>query len=135
MAQVRCQIRTLEFHVIDFPAIIGEIIFTITIGGVRSDFPSSLDRMFQKSYPSFYSQLEIIGLRMHREPGKGKTTEAEVQEYFRAKFIGYVLYLLLSLYLESSYQQRLRLLKGDEDTPEEDWRKLFEYCDGGFRHQ
>lgn len=68
---------------------------------------------------------------MHREPGSGHATDIEVDKYFRAKFISYVLYLLLSLYLESSFQERMKHLKDDEDTPEERWGRLFEYCDGG----
>ena len=45
---------------------------------------------------------------MHREPGLGAIKDSDVQLYFRDKFLSYVGYLLLTLYLQSVFEDRLK---------------------------
>jgi hypothetical protein len=101
--------------------IVIDILFIFLIGEFeKKNKPDSLDQKFKKALPLFYNHLDIIGFR---------SNNAVDEHDFTRKFVTYVSYFLLSLYLENHFIQQQRISEGEEKFSNEEYKKLFEWKD------
>jgi len=108
--------------------LVSEIAFIIFIGEAqKSDRPDSLDQRLKRAFPGFYDNLDFIGLRMYIEPGQVVSDDFR-RAFLWHKYLAYICYLLISLYIEKLFEKEIVDLEKDHDTTEEEYRKLFEFA-------
>jgi len=101
--------------------IVIDILFIFCIGEYEKKAkPDSIDQKFKKAWPWLYDNLDIIGFRSNDINDKGD---------FTRKFITYVSYFLLSIYLENHFIKQQKVSEGEENFTNEQYKKLFEWKD------
>jgi len=75
-----------------------EILFLCFIGTERSHDPDALDYKFREAFPNVYEKLDYIGFRLYRDP-EIVWSLWRLNRKIRWKFISYIAYLMISLYI------------------------------------
>jgi len=93
---LKSQERIASFiKVFSIVVIILDLLFIMFIGEFEKvNKPKSMDQWFKHQYPTFYENLDIIGFRSNNSKDKND---------FLRKFCSYVMYFLLSIYLENHF--------------------------------
>lgn len=98
-----------------------DILFICFIGEFeKKHLPHSIDQKFKAKFPLIYDNLDVIGLRANANLDSGGHA-------LKAKFIAYVEFFLLAIYLSNHYRHQVRLIKADRDFTSEDYKRLFEF--------
>ena len=109
--------------------LIFETLFISFVGEMeKTGDPKSLDQRLKKWLPSIYNNLDLIGLRLWIKPGE----ESSINEEERAlrlssKFLSYISYLMISIYLIGYFDARLKNDKGLDKYSEEEFKDMFEF--------
>ena len=92
---LRCAVTIKYYSAV---ILIVEILFLCFIGTERSDDPGDLDYKFREAFPNVYDKLDYIGFRHFRDP-EVEFTQERLNGKIRWKFISYIAYLMISLYI------------------------------------
>jgi hypothetical protein len=73
----------------------------------RHAYNTSYDQELHKACPLLYANLDLIGLRLYLDPAHPPTATAR-RHMLKIKFFSYIAYLMVSLYLEATYAQKIK---------------------------
>jgi hypothetical protein len=105
--------------VFSITVIVLDIAFVMFIGEQEKfNKSNSLDQQFKKAWPEFYNHLDILGFR---------SVDVADRNDFRRKFVTYVSYFLLSIYLENHFRFQQRVSEGEDKFTNDQFRRLFEW--------
>jgi len=106
-----------------------DILFICFIGEIEKvNQPESLDQRFKKAYPVLYSSMDIIGFRTSAVLTSGGDNINDVyQMKLEKRFLAYIAFFLLSLYLSYYFKQQIVNIQADQSMDEQEFKKLFEY--------
>ena len=105
-----------------------DILFIVFVGEFESTDPDSLDQKMKKKIPFLYNNLDLIGFRTYYAPGETVKKLTKMKD-LAFKFIEFIGFLMISIYLEGSYKQKLGEYEENQDKDESVFKKLFEFND------
>jgi len=124
--QIKATTNSLKFY--SLMILVIDIAFSIFIGEREKTFPNSLDQKFKRALPRIYAHLDIIGLRP--DPTKMLNpdgTPISVEKQMETRFMIYITFFMLSMYLSSHFKTIMSVMKADKLFGEDDFKKLFNY--------
>lgn len=85
----------------------------------KEDQPNSLDQKFKRNYPNIYNQLDMIGFRTNTLDIGQTVTEKEAGDaMLKNRFIAYIEFFLLSIYLSYYFTQQIAIVKSQQSFME-----------------
>ena len=107
--------------------LLSDTLFIFFVGQEPKDPNSNtLDANLRKLYPLVYNNLDLIGFRIYDNPIT-PYTEEEKKHILKLKFMSYIAYLMVAIYLSNLYSDKWNDSAGEEGFDEETYAKIFEY--------
>jgi hypothetical protein len=106
-----------------------DIAFIVFIGELeKPDMPNSLDQKLKRTVPLIYDNFDLIGFRVFEFQDK-PLDEEKRREVLKIKFLSYIAYLMVAIYLSNLYREKAQDNLGEQEFGESDYKNIFEYKD------